>query len=229
MNFRQRLRGARHDDRGISLAELLVTIMIFGIVLTVVTSTFISLTRATSQAGTTDSNVRVAANGMNEMTRIIRGAVNNPVPGAASDSPAFSEATPESMTLTTAVNQTGSITQPVQVRLYLGTDRSLIEKKTASVAYQTSFWQFTGAASQRTLTGAVSASSASVPVLFQYFDQSGAPLVPQSNGALSPAQMSAISTVTVSITIAGGKATDPGVRLVNTVGLPNINTSGQVS
>lgn len=228
MGVVRRLRARRLDDRGVSLAELLVTIMIFGIVLTVVTGMFVSLTRVTTQANATDQNVRQVSNGMNELAREIRGAVNNPVPNVA-DAASFSVATTESMTFSTAVNQSGSTAQPQLVTFALAANRSLVETKTAAVAYQTSYWQFTGAVSKRTLTGPVSASSASVPVLFQYFDSTGTQLTPNAQGALTGTQMGNISTVTVTLTIKSTRAGDTGVTLVNSVGTPNLTPTGAVS
>lgn len=222
------VRARRLTDTGLSLAELLVTIMIFAIVLTVVTGTFVSLTRVTGQAAATDANVHDASNGMNEIARQIRGAVNNPVPNA-SDAAAFSAATTESMTFSTAVNQTGSSTQPQLVTFALATDRSLTETKTAAVAYQTTYWQFTGTVINRTLTGPVSAASASIPVLFQYFDSTGASLTPGAAGSLSAAQLGQIASVKVSLSIKSTKAGDTGVTLINTVGTPNLTATGSVS
>jgi len=228
MSIREVVRRRRADDAGVTLAELLVTIMIFGIVLTVVTGTFVSLTRATTQAGTTDQNVRQASNGMNELTREIRGAVNNPVPNLP-DAAAFSIATTESMTLSTAVNQSGSATQPQLVNFALGSDRSLIETKTTAVSFQNTYWQFTGVVSKRTLTGPVSVSSASIPVLFQYFDSTGTVLTPNAQGALTAAQMGTIASVTVTLSIKSTQVVDTGVTLANTVGLPNLGATGPVS
>lgn len=228
MSILNRIRARRLDDAGISLAELLVTIMIFGIVLSVVTGTFVALTRVTTQANTTDQNVRQASNGMAEMSREIRGAMNTPVPNAA-DAASFSVATTESMTFSTAVNQTGSTSQPQLVTFALASDRSLVETKTASVAYQTTYWQYTGAVTKRTLTGPVSAASSTVPVLFQYFDSSGNSLTPNAQGALTTTQMGNISTVLVSLSIKSTKAGDTGVTLVNTVGTPNLVSTGTVS
>lgn len=230
MGLRRRLTGTHGDDRGLSLAELLVTIMIFGIVLTVVTGTFVSLTRTTTQAGNTDSNVRNASNGMNELTRQIRSAVNVQVPNATADAPAFQDARPESLTVSTAVNQVGSTAQPQLVTFTVGAGRSLVEQKTASLPLQTSYWQFTGTKTSRTLAGPVTVASASVPVLFQYADVAGNPLTPDTSlGKLSVDQLKLIASVTITLSIKSSSANDSGVTLVNTVGLPNIIATGPVS
>jgi prepilin-type N-terminal cleavage/methylation domain-containing protein len=229
VSIRERLRGGHQGDHGLSLAELLVTIMIFGIVLTVVTGTFVSLTRTTSLANRTDSNVRTASNGMNEVTRQIRSAVVVPVPGVTTNAPAFIEASTEGVTFTTAVNQTGSTNQPQLVRFSLAADRSLVENKTASVPIQSTYWAFTGAVTTRTLTGPVSIASAKVPVLFQYADSSGALLIPGATGKLAATQLAQIASVTVTLSVKSTSAYDNGVTLVNTVGLPNITATGPVS
>ena len=56
MTALRRLIARARRDEGVSLAELLVAIMVFGIVLTVVSTTFVSLTKATAQARFIDAN-----------------------------------------------------------------------------------------------------------------------------------------------------------------------------
>lgn len=224
---RGRLVELRRDE-GISLAELIVAIMVFGIVLAVVTTTFISLTKATAQARSIDANTRAASNGMSELTRVVRGARTVPVPASVTtgDLPAFTEAKSESLTVATAANLDTSITTaPRRAQFVLDGSRRLIENVTAAQLYQTSYYQFTGATTSRTLTGPVATAASSGAPLFTYYDVTGVKLVAADPSAgLTRAQMDTIGSVAIALSIDSTTTFgSSGVTLTNTVGLPNLD------
>lgn len=229
----------RRDDRGLSLPELLVTIMIFAIVLAVVSGTFVTMTRATTFANATDTNARSASTAMNEMTRLLHATMNNPQQNAA-DAPAFSVAKTESMTFTTAVDLTGSAPiantgpdpRPEQVTLALDTSRRLVETIIAGqpVVSGSAYYKFSGTPSTRTLAPAVSATPSGQDALFVYYDASNTALVPDATGALSAAQMKSIVSVGVTLRLSNnGSTADNSVTLSNQVGLPNLLSTGTVA
>jgi len=229
----------RREERGLSLAELLVTIMIFAIVLAVVSGTFVTMTRATSFANATDTNARSASTAMNEMTRLLHSAMNNPQQNA-SDAPAFTTAKAESMTFTTAVDLSGSAPianngpdpRPELVTLGLDSSRRLVETIVPGqpVVAGSSYYRFTSTAAARTLAPAVSATPAGQSALFTYYDASNAALIPDATGALSAAQMKGIVSVGVTLRLSNnGSTADNGVTLSNRVGLPNLLSTGTVT
>ncbi len=228
----------RRDDRGLSLPELLVTIMIFAIVLAVVSGTFVTMLRATTYANATDTNARSASTAMNEVTRLLHAAMRNPQQNAA-DAPAFAVARTESMTFTTAVDlsgaapvaNTGPDPRPQQVVLALDSSRRLVETVTPGqpVVSGSSYYRFTGTPTTRTLAPPVSATPSGQQALFVYFDATNTALVPDATGALSAAQMQSVVSVGVTLRLSNnGSVADNSVTLSNQVSLPNLLSTGRV-
>jgi prepilin-type N-terminal cleavage/methylation domain-containing protein len=215
--------GDARRDAGLSLAELIVAMMVFGIIVAVVTTTFISLTKATAQARGVDANTRVASNVMNEVSRVVRAARTIPTPGGT-EATSFSLATTESLTLTTAVNGADSLTTvPRKVTFGLAADRSLVETTVVGTPLQTDYWQFVSTPTKRTLGGAVVTTASSGSPLFTYYDFTGAVLTPDSGGALSATQLPAIAAVQVSVTIdRTATRSSQAVTLQTTVSLSNL-------
>ncbi|ROS50400.1 type II secretion system protein J [Frigoribacterium sp. PhB24] len=223
MNRLRAALGTRGDDRGVSLAELLVAIMVFGIVLAVVSTTFVSLTKATAQARAIDGNTRVASNAMSALTRTIRGARTVPL-AAGSEAAAFSVATRESLTVYTAVNTDDSFsTTPRRVSFTVQADRALRESTVVATALPPSYWQFVGAGRTRTLGGQVATPQAVGTPLFSYVDFSGNPIAVDAAGAVPAASLPSIASVTVSLTVdRTSTPSSQAVTLQNTIALTNL-------
>ena len=219
----------QRPDTGLSLAELLVAIMVFGLIMTIVSTTFISLTKATSQSRAIDSNTRVASNGLNDLSLSLRGARTIPVETVgAADIPAFSSATRESVKFYTAANLVNTTsTVPRQIEFALASNRSLVERSLTATTNAKGFYVFTGTASSRTVTTPVATAPAAGPWLFTYLDSTGAPLAFDATGALAADDLGSISAVQVTVRIdATTTMTSQGITLQNTVGLPNLTFGG---
>ncbi|PZF69138.1 hypothetical protein DEJ33_01915 [Curtobacterium sp. MCPF17_047] len=227
--IRRRLSSTGCPDSGISLSELIVAMMIFGIVLTVVGSVFGTMTKATTYANATDQNVRNASNGMNGLTRMFRSAQNLPQVNTT-DRPAFSVAQSESATFVTAVNldpSTADDTTPLEVSFSVDVSRNLREttRKAVHPAPTSPYWVFdaTSPTTSRTLTSPVSTTPSGQNPLFRYFDANGAELVPAAGSSLSGDALDDIASVAITLRQANTKSTlDNGVTLVNTVMLENL-------
>jgi type II secretory pathway pseudopilin PulG len=235
--LREALTGSVQRDRepgdaGISLAELLVTITIFGIMMAVVMGIFVSLTRATSLGQKTDGNVRQASNGMNEMSRIIRAGTNNPVQNAA-PTPAFGDASRESLTIFAFVNFTDTTQRPIRVTFSIDTKRRLLETTTQATALGSGYWSFTGATSTsatRVIATAVAPQQGADPALFTYLGADGTVIAPQASGSLLPTEWPLVAAVQVTLKVKNSStSTDTGVTLQNTIGIPNLTNTGAVS
>jgi len=209
---------ARRSDAGVTIAELLVTIMIFGIVLAVSTSTFVSLARATSSARSLDSGTRETSNGMNALAQIVRSAGDVPVAGS-SDAPAFREARADRLQLTTFVNFGDTQAKPALVTYTLDASRRLREERTAAQS-SGSFWVFPAGASSSSRLLTASLASGGTPV-FRYLDSDGDEL-PLNAGALTEAQRKQVSFVQVTLAVAGTGSSTSSVTLTNTIGTPNL-------
>ena len=218
MNRLRARLAAQRSDAGVTIAELLVTIMIFGIVLAVSTSTFVSLARATSSARSLDSGTRETSNGMNALAQIVRSAGDVPVAGS-SDAPAFREARADRLQLTTFVNFGDTQAKPALVTYTLDASRRLREERTAAQS-SGSFWVFPAGASSSSRLLTASLASGGTPV-FRYLDSDGDEL-PLNAGALTEAQRKQVSFVQVTLAVAGTGSSTSSVTLTNTIGTPNL-------
>ena len=218
MNRLRARLAAQRSDAGVTIAELLVTIMIFGIVLAVSTSTFVSLARATSSARSLDSGTRETSNGMNALAQIVRSAGYVPVAGS-SDAPAFREARADRLQLTTFVNFGDTQAKPALVTYTLDASRRLREERTAAQS-SGSFWVFPAGSSSSSRLLTASLASGGTPV-FRYLDSDGDEL-PLNAGALTEAQRKQVSFVQVTLAVAGTGSSTSSVTLTNTIGTPNL-------
>lgn len=217
--LRHALRRVRHDDRGITMSELLVAMSLFTVLLVIVGGTFVSITRATTFAAARDQNTRSAQNGMNELSRKLRAAADNPVANAA-DTPAFSAAAADALTVSTLV-ATGRDAVP-QLASFSVTGGTLVETVTAGRAVGT-YFVFDGARSSSRLVDGVDPTPSGTSPLFSYFDSTGTELVPPTPAGLTADQRGRISTVTVTLSVANSRSTlQNGIVLQSSIGLPNL-------
>lgn len=217
----------RRDERGISLVELIVAMTLSVIVLAVAGAFLVSSQNASVTAQAVNMNTRSASAAMNEMTRIMRSATNNPVATGDDSQYAFQYASATNVRFFSYVNTTSTVTQPVQVQLGLDPARGTITetKWTGTAVKYTDYFAFplstqatltAAPASTRTLAnGVVSAS------VFQFSDASGAvlgsPTVP-----LSATDLAKVRRVSISVTT-GTSPTDPrATTLQNSVSLANL-------
>lgn len=222
-------------DAGLSLAELLVAMMIFAIILAVVSSLYVNTVDAMNTAEGVNQNTREASNMMDEAARMIREATPNPVQGQTDPAAAFVSATNESVVLYAFVNLTGTVQQPIMVEFSLDANRNLVETTWQSSSAGGGYWTFPAVTSTpssvRVLGGAVAPQSGSSPWLFTYLDSNGNEIAPSSTtlstGAIPAASLQNIAFVQIDIT-AQASASDPAhsVTVQDTVGLSNVADSG---
>lgn len=219
-------RLAAHPDRGLGLAELIVSMALTTIVLIAVGVLLTSGLRANSVSTSIGTNTQSASNAMNEMSRMLRAATTNPVPNQLTNSPAFVSVAPESMTFYAYVNLDSSAEQPMKVTFSLDTKRNLVETRTQAVAAGSGFWNFSGATTTRILAGPIAVTKTGATPLFSYRTD---PVAGQVLGSvlslaapLTSDQLGSISAVTITAEIGSTTAGLPtNVVLSTTVGLPN--------
>jgi type II secretory pathway pseudopilin PulG len=229
--LRTALRGAP-GDAGTTLSELIVAIVIFGVLLTVVTGLFTTMSRSLNYSQAVDGNVRNGSNGMNELVRQIRGAYDNPQLNQP-DADAFDLATTESMRFTTLVNLSGSTAVPQQVTFSITPDaaRNLAETRVQVADPTAGYFSFGGATTRRVLTTGVAATPAGGVPLFVYFDSSGAAMTPDATGALTQIQRSRITSVGITLRVrtTSSSSLSNTVEFKNRVDLANLATTGGAS
>jgi len=215
------------DDAGLSLSELLVSILLLGIVMTIVTSLFVSTNRTVATGKGIADNTKTASNGMNEVARVIRAGTDNPVSGSALSDPAFVTAENEAIVIYAYVNLDSAAERPVMIRLALDSSRNLIESRWPATLLTNGNWSFpspsTAPTSTRILGGTVATRVSGQPWVFTYLTAAGDTLPVPATGALTAAQLRTIAAVRVTLTIQASQTNSKNaVTLTNAVGIPNL-------
>jgi len=209
-------------DAGISLAEMLVAMTMFALLLGLTGGFIASAYRASGQVRAIDGATRTASAGMAEMTRTLRAATNNPVSTSTLADAAFVEATATAVTVYAYVNLTSSVAKPVKVRFSVDDKNNLVETQWASVDLGKGYWGFqTAPSSTRVLAASVVPASAGGATSFAYVDSTGA-VISLAAGSVPTAFVRGIAAVTVTLQIGTSAGLDRSTTLTNTVGLPNI-------
>jgi type II secretory pathway component PulJ len=216
----------RESERGISIAELLVAVTLFALLLTMTSGFMVSAYRAAASSRAIDTATRQATNGMTEMSRMIRAASEyQRVSGAAAE-PAIIVAEPNRLQLYAFVNLEDAIEKPVKVEFRIDGSK-LVETRWDSTANPSNpdlFTFATAPSSTRVLADPVLSTASTGARLFTYLGATRAPVPLTASSAV--ADVSSVANVTVSLQ--AGLSTSPSnsTLLVNTIGLTNL-TSGE--
>ena len=229
-------------DRGVTLVELMITMILLGVVTTITVSTMAVITRATVNDRSSGESLDSARIGMDFMTRAIRSGSQIQVSGGGTSLPAFAQTGPETMTLYANVGSTVYCSStgrydlaPTKIAYTVTTGRSLVETRWEANACTSPYFTFpTTATTARTIaTNLVSGGTA----LFQFLSAAGpapsgtappspAPTVsPQTAGPYPTAgytTLVSIRGVLITLTVDADPTLGAAVTLSNTVMLPNL-------
>ena len=159
---------------------------------------------------------------MNEMSRILRAATENPVKNQVLNDPAFVAATPESVTVYAYVNLSSSTEQPVKVQFSLDTNR-IIETHWSGYVISAGYWGFNATpASTRTFAATVVTPGTSGPFMFSYLRSDGSAVSIPPGGITNLTDLRSIAAVKVTLVLGTSSSATTTVTLQNTVGLPNL-------
>lgn len=228
--LRRRLRRLGAADAGLSIAELAVAIMILGVISALVMGFFASTIKTVGVASALRTNTGMAANAMNELSRVIRAGTENPIRNVELPDPVFVSATAESLVLYAYVNLQSSDQTPVMVRFRIDGERRLIEEKWAATRDTYGYWGFPSLSvrpepvpiSKRVIASALAPATSGVPALFSYIDAAG-DVIPLPTSGLSVDAIRSVAAVALTVSIQGSAAdADSRVVLENTVGIPNL-------
>lgn len=218
----RRIAEPSSKERGISLVELLVAMMVFALLLAMTVGFFASANRANLLDRTLDTSNRSASSALDEVTRMIRGAVTHPVNGQQVDDAAFTTAGANSIVFYTSINLTGSTATMLKVAFTITTAGALQEQIwQPSVVSGFSTYVATPTTT-RIIATPIVLQAAGGPAAFSYLDSTGLAL-PMTSGAVLPTNIGSIAAVTVSIQVGASNSSSQSTLLTNTVGLPNLN------
>lgn len=224
-----RVRRAARDDRGVSLTELLVTMMVFGILAVIVSVVFNNTLRSVrfvSAKTSTTADTRIA---MESMSRALRVALTPP--GQVS---AFVSVAPNSVTFYSSLARGAGQTADLPTRVtfdYVPATGCLRETQVLAVptGVPATPLAWTGATSSKCLIRTYTAPT------FEYFDDArltqadGSAVVPLTipagglTSATSPDPLKSIASVAVSLDVQDPSVTDVrGVQARDRVTLANI-------
>jgi len=227
--LRARLSRAASDDAGVSLVEVLVTMMVSAVLLAIAGSLFVSVAQATTASNQTRDAAAVAGNGANAIGRAVRSAVQLAKLNQVALEPAIIAGSDSSLTLSSLVMESSSTSlEPVQIR-YSVVGGALIEE-TWTGSSTTGYWLFPSAATSTKNLGStiVPAATGETP-LFSYLDAAGAPIVAAAGG-LTPAQRLAVTSVRLVLRVqSASSATSAPVIIDTVIGMPNLGYSGDDS
>lgn len=119
----RRLAGPR--DAGVSLTELIVTVMVTGVIAAIVSAMFLNVALATNNSTATITRNGIATNAMDAVSTVIRTAAVLPVSTSTDPDPAIVAGTGNSLTLYSFVNANPALPAPSKVAYRFDTNGTL--------------------------------------------------------------------------------------------------------
>jgi prepilin-type N-terminal cleavage/methylation domain-containing protein len=221
---RVQVRGAQ---AGVTLVELMVAMIVFGILSSMVISFYLASNRSVVATSTTDQNTQAAANVMNELTRVIHGATTNPVSGGGENAAIVSATTsPVSLTLYSYVDSSALNPTPFEVQFTLNASNNLVEKRWPASVDANGIFTF-NIANTPSLTRIFPGTLSNTSTLFAYQNGGVAVPAPITGGLTVVSGVTSVAAgvdsviVSVSNKTSNDTTANP-VSLKNTIGMPNV-------
>lgn len=211
------------SDAGLSLVELLVASFISMLMLALISTMFIQITRLTGSAQSTKDATGVAWTVTNEISAVVRQGTQVDTSATVTEGAVVAGSTSSSLVIDAFVDAAVAGGQPtiaptqVTFRVSGG---YLTEQRVVGVLTN-GYYTFTGAGTTRTVAGPNLTTGTAAYPLFVY-KAGTTPIVPGATGlsASDAAQVTAVGiNVIVTKSVAGGSDT---VRLVNLITMPNL-------
>jgi type II secretory pathway pseudopilin PulG len=217
-------RRSGRDDEGIALIELIVSMVVMLIMLTLIARMFAQVTNAADDNQHTRSGIGIAGTAMDEITRVIRQGARVNTSVTATEGAVLAGSTSTSLSIDSYVDSTivagQAAVAPTRVVLSVDASGNLNEARYAGTVTN-GYVSFSSTSVDHIGNGPILTASGTTP-LFAYTDGDGAAIVPGSSG-LSQAQALRVAAVTVSVTVTNALSSgDDPVQLVNQVTMPNI-------
>jgi hypothetical protein len=215
---RARLHGDDHDA-GFSLVELIAASFISLLMLTLVGTMFVQITRLSANAQSTKTATGVASTVMNEVAGVVRQGTQVATAAGATEGGVILGSTSSTLIVDSyagAFVTPGQATvAPTRVTFSVNGSGYLVEQRVAG-ALAGGYYGFAGTATSRTVNGATG-------LTLQYTYLAGATTVTPAGTGLTAAQAATVTAVTVTVTAPNTVSTgsDP-VQLINQVTMPNI-------
>ncbi|WP_375390172.1 type II secretion system protein J [uncultured Amnibacterium sp.] len=214
-------------DAGLTMVELIVASTVGLLLLSLMGTMFVQITRTVSDAQLTKAATAIAWNVADEITRVVRQGVRVTTSSSTTEGAVVAGSSPTSLIIDSNVDAavTPGLTSiaPTRVTFTVNAAGNLIESRQASTL--TSGYFAFGASTTRAVNGPISTAGTGTDALFVYWTgPNDAPVqVVPSSGGLTAAQAIQVNAVTVNVSVDVARSTgaDP-VKLTNKVTMPNI-------
>jgi len=205
-----RLRPVR-GDHGLTLPELMVTMVLMGILGTIMINAVVQVTRTVTKAQASADSLDTARVGMARLTKNVRSGMAIQRAGLT-DLPALASISPTQLTVYASLGPV-----PTKITYSINGQRQLVEQWYTGNAASNPYWTFTNTPR----TTVVASKIPTGTVLFQYYDANGALITNQTSSA--EADLIQIRSVKISLTVDVDPARGGGpVTISSTVVLPNL-------
>ncbi len=208
---RRRLRHARGDS-GLTLAELMVTMVLLGIVGSLMLTAVVNVTKTVNHNQANADSLDIARIGMNRLAKNVRSGMAIQRSGLA-DLPALAEIAPNKVTVYASL---GAV--PTKITYQINGSRELVETWYKGNAASNPYWTFVTTPRTTVVAHKIPAGS---PALFTFLDTNGNPITNQTSTATTDLEQ--IRSVRINLTVDSDPARGGGpVVITNTVVLPNL-------
>ena len=215
-------------DTGITLIELLVASVISVIMLGLVGSMFIEITRLTANSQSTKNATAVAWTVLNEISDVSRQGTPVATSASVTEGAVIAGSTSTSLMLDSNVNATVAPGQatiaPTRVTFTVDGSGNLVEQRLVGTMTG-GYYAFTGTPTSRTVNGPIQTTGTGTNALFVYYTGTAASLVPITPAAagLTSAQAAQVISVGINISVANSISSGPDpVVLTDQVMFPNV-------
>ncbi|MFN8156713.1 MAG: hypothetical protein U0R68_04805 [Candidatus Nanopelagicales bacterium] len=210
--LRRRIAGPL--DSGLTLAELMITLVLMGVVGTLMLSATIMVSRTVVNTQASGDSLDINRVGMNRMARSIRAGIEIVRSGQANQ-PAIDTMGANTLTMYSSLGAS-----PTKITYAIDANRNLTET-TVAAGGTSPYWTFTGTPKTTIIAYKVPVGA---PNLFTYLDSDGNVLSTQT--ATDDATTGLVKQIQINLQVDAnpGKGVGP-VTLTNTVVLPNLGVA----
>jgi hypothetical protein len=216
------LRRVRRDDSGVSLTELLVASTLTVLVMAMIGTMFVQVTRITKDSNDTQIFNGLASNAANELSAVLRVATTHPIANVATAEPAIVSGTRSVLTIYSLSNTSPTSPAPVKVTFTLDSTGKITEDRCSGTA-NNGYWTFTtcSSTSSRSFGKGILLPTGVSDQLFTYLDVNGDPIL-IGTGSLTLAQRAQVAAITITIRVQTAGSSTGAVLVSNKVVLRNL-------
>lgn len=225
----RRLRDAlRRDDSGLSMTEVLVSMLLTSILLAAAGGMIVQVSKITTSSNQTQNSTKISANVANGLSSVLRVSTKIAKPSDVMD-PAIVAGTRSSVTVYANANADPMNIGPTRVAFTLEASGKLVEARCVAKP-SGSYWSFDSCASTSTRTIGEGIIAPGVVVkgktagqLFTYLDGNGNTIVlPSATGSLTDDQRKSVASIVVEVWVQAPGSTTAASVIKNTVVLRNL-------